>query len=87
MQVDGHIEPFGTLKDWPEAPVVDKEPVGKTVDRRPFEPKLDSPLEFLFPATVKEEQEWTRNIQAWIERVDPSLEDIAKAIDLDRIPR
>ena len=39
------------------------------------------------PSTVDEEEQFMRNLDAWISRADPTREETAKAIDLGRVPR
>jgi hypothetical protein len=40
-----------------------------------------------FPPTVEEQQRFMRDLEAWVARADPTREEIAKAIDLGRVPR
>jgi hypothetical protein len=39
------------------------------------------------PATDEEQKQFMRDLDTWVARADPSQEEIAKAIDLGRVPR
>jgi hypothetical protein len=39
------------------------------------------------PATVEEEKQFMSDLQAWVDAANPSREEIAKAIDLGRVPK
>jgi hypothetical protein len=45
-----------------------------------------SGLERALPPSAEEQRRFIRDLDAWVARADPGREEIAKAIDLGRVP-